>query len=75
MAREANWTYMEDKSGQDGWRCSNCRFFVPWYYEYYESNYFIDEYCFCPRCGAEMRAYTGMKEAQPVYTIHFRPRL
>lgn len=54
------WTYGEDECGQDGWFCSECGFFVPWYYEYYENDIdFIREYKACPHCLAEMVTYTG----------------
>lgn len=62
MPKESSWVYMEDKYGQDGWTCNNCRFFVPWYYKYYESPNFISNYHFCPRCGAKMKSYTGKVE-------------
>lgn len=54
------WIYGEDDCGQDGWFCSECDFFVPWYYEYYEKDIdFIREYKACPHCLAEMVTYTG----------------
>ena len=53
------WTYGEDEHGQDGWICSNCQFFVPWYYRYNKNpEDFIANYHFCPRCGAKMKSYT-----------------
>ena len=73
MPKESSWVYMEDKCGQDGWRCKKCKFFVPWYYQYYESANFIAAYRFCPKCGADMKSYTGMENAAPVITIN--PRL
>lgn len=55
------WRYGEDECGQDGWFCSECGFFVPWYYQYYENDIdFIQEYKACPHCLAEMRK--GKKE-------------
>lgn len=57
---EGEWVYGEDECGQDGWFCSECGFFVPWYYEYYENDIdFIREYKACPHCLAEMVTYTG----------------
>ena len=48
------WIYCEDDSGQDGYRCSKCGFFEPWYYNY-ASHDFIKKYQFCPSCGATMK--------------------
>ena len=31
-AEPREWIYCEDDSGQDGYRCSGCGFFEPWYY-------------------------------------------
>ena len=60
---EGEWVYGEDECGQDGWFCSECGFFVPWYYEYYENDVdFIREYKACPHCLAEMVTYTGKAE-------------
>lgn len=57
---QGEWRYGEDESGQDGWFCSECGFFVPWYYTYYENDVdFIREYKVCPHCLAEMVTYTG----------------
>lgn len=54
------WIYGEDDSGQDGWFCSECKFFVPWYYQYYEKDVdFIWDYKVCPHCLAGMVTYTG----------------
>lgn len=54
------WIYGEDDCGQDGWFCSECGFFVPWYYQYYEKDIdFIRDYKACPHCLAEMITYTG----------------
>lgn len=58
--RKGEWIYGEDKCGQDGWFCSKCGFFVPWYYQYYEEDAdFIREYKVCPHCEAKMITYTG----------------
>lgn len=48
------WFYCEDDSGQDGYRCSGCGFFEPWYYNYTNHD-FIKKYQFCPSCGATMK--------------------
>ena len=57
---QGEWVYGEDDCGQDGWFCSECNFFVPWYYQYYEKDInFIRDYKVCPHCLAEMIAYTG----------------
>ena len=57
---KGEWGYGEDESGQDGWFCSECDFFVPWYYAYYENDInFIRDYKVCPHCMAEMISYTG----------------
>ena len=59
--QEADWIYGEDSCGQDGWTCSECGFFVPWYYEYYKNIDFIWKYKTCPCCDAKMVSYTGKK--------------
>lgn len=57
---QGEWCYGEDECGQDGWFCSECGFFVPWYYQYYEKDInFIRDYKACPHCLAEMVTYTG----------------
>ena len=57
---KGEWIYGEDDCGQDGWFCSECDFFVPWYYLYYEKDVdFIRDYKACPHCLAEMVTYTG----------------
>lgn len=57
---QGEWIYGEDECGQDGWFCSECGFFVPWYYQYYEKDInFIRDYKACPHCLAEMITYTG----------------
>ena len=57
---QGEWIYGEDECGQDGWFCSKCNFFVPWYYQYYEKDIdFIRDYKVCPHCLAEMVTYTG----------------
>ena len=58
--QKGEWIYGEDDCGQDGWFCSKCNFFVPWYYQYYEKDVdFIRDYKVCPHCKAEMITYTG----------------
>lgn len=57
---QGEWIYGEDDCGQDGWFCSECGFFVPWYYQYYEKDInFIRDYKACPHCLAEIVTYTG----------------
>ena len=51
---KGKWIYCEDDEGQDGYRCSECGFFVPWYYDYEDSNYILD-YKACPHCLARMK--------------------
>ena len=46
--------YCEDDKGQDGYRCSECEFFIPWYYGYEDIN-FIYKYHACPSCMARMK--------------------
>lgn len=49
------WIYGEhDVSMCDGYRCDKCGFFVPWDYQH-KSIDFIDDYHFCPNCGADMK--------------------
>jgi DNA-directed RNA polymerase subunit RPC12/RpoP len=52
--RYGEWVYCEDENGQDGYKCSKCNFFVPWYYSYEDIEY-IKKYHYCPNCGAKMR--------------------
>ena len=47
------WVYCEDDYGQDGYQCTNCGFFEPWYYKYEGIN-FIHKYKRCPGCGSAM---------------------
>ena len=60
---EAKWIYGEDKTGVDGWHCSECDFFEPWFYEFTDDIDFIRFYGHCPKCGRRMTSYTG-KPAQ-----------
>lgn len=50
------WEYCENEIANhvDGYKCSNCGFFVPWDYEHKFIN-FIEDYNFCPSCRADMR--------------------
>ena len=52
--KAGEWIYCEDASGQDGYKCSECGFFEPWYYDF-ENHNFITEYQFCPSCGKPMQ--------------------
>ena len=56
---EAKWIYGEDETGVDGWHCSECNFFEPWFYDFTEDVDFIRFYEHCPRCGRKMTSYTG----------------
>lgn len=51
---QGEWIYCEDESGQDGYRCSECGFFVPWYYGDENIN-FIYKYHACPSCMTRMK--------------------
>lgn len=51
---KGNWVYGEDEYGIDGYHCDKCGFFVPWDYGHAFINY-IEDYNFCPSCGADMR--------------------
>lgn len=56
---EGKWIYGEDETGADGWHCSECNFFEPWFYEFTDDIDFIRFYGFCPSCGRKMTSYTG----------------
>jgi len=56
---EGKWIYGEDETGVDGWHCSECNFFEPWFYEFTDDIDFIRFYGFCPSCGRKMTSYTG----------------
>lgn len=60
---EAKWIYGEDETGVDGWYCSECNFFEPWFYDFTDDIDFIRFYGHCPKCGRRMTSYTG-KPAQ-----------
>ena len=53
---EGTWVYGEDSTADcvDGYRCSQCGFFVPWDYTHKLIDY-INDYAYCPNCGADMR--------------------
>jgi len=59
LKSEAKWIYGEDKTGVDGWHCSECNFFEPWFYEFTDDIDFIRFYRHCPSCGRNMTSYTG----------------
>lgn len=51
---QGKWIYGEhDVAMCDGYRCDKCGFFVPWdcKHKYID---FINDYHFCPNCGARM---------------------
>lgn len=52
--KKGTWVYGEDEYGIDGYHCDKCGFFVPWDYTHTFINY-IEDYHFCPNCGADMR--------------------
>lgn len=52
---QGGWIYGEhDVAMCDGYGCDRCGFFVPWDYEH-KSIDFINDYNFCPHCGASMK--------------------
>ncbi len=65
--KKGKWIYGE-KSGQDGWYCSECGGFIPWYYDFYglDNIDFIEEFKTCPFCDSKMVSYTGadMREGE-----------
>ena len=65
--KKGKWIYGE-KSGQDGWYCSECGGFIPWYYDFYglDNIDFIEDFKTCPFCDSKMVSYTGadMKEGE-----------
>lgn len=53
--KTGKWIYGEhDVVMCDGYWCDKCGFFVPWDYQH-KSIDFINDYHFCPSCGADMR--------------------
>ena len=65
--KKGKWIYGE-KSCQDGWYCSECGGFIPWYYDFYglDNIDFIEEFKTCPFCDSKMVSYTGadMREGE-----------
>ena len=57
--KRGKWIYCEDSMADcvDGYRCDQCGFFVPWDYKHKGID-FIQDYNFCPNCGADMREVT-----------------
>ena len=53
--KRGRWIYCEDSTADcvDGYRCDQCGFFVPWDYKHKGID-FIQDYNFCPNCGAKM---------------------
>lgn len=52
--KTGKWIYGEhDVAMCDGYWCDKCGFFVPWDYEHKFID-FINDYHFCPSCGAKM---------------------
>ena len=50
-------TEADIKSGTNaisGYKCNICGYYVPWDFTH-KSPFFIEEYNFCPHCGADMR--------------------
>lgn len=62
--QDAEWVYGEDKTGVDGWHCSKCNFFEPWFYDFDDDIDFIKRYKHCPKCGRRMTSYTGKQEGR-----------
>jgi hypothetical protein len=60
---EGKWIYGEDETGVDGWHCSECNFFEPWFYDFDDDIDFIKRYEHCPKCGRRMTSYTGKQES------------
>ena len=57
--KRGRWIYCEDSMADcvDGYRCDQCGFFVPWDYKHKGID-FIQDYNFCPHCGAKMEVTT-----------------
>ena len=41
LEAEGKWIYGEDETGVDGWHCSECNFFEPWFYDFDDDIDFI----------------------------------
>ena len=52
---KGEWIYCEDYVGHDGYKCSECGFFVPWCYDVYADSNFIRHYHTCPHCDSRMK--------------------
>lgn len=52
---QGEWIYCEDHVGHDGYKCSECGFFVPWCYDVYADSNFIRHYHTCPHCDSRMK--------------------
>ena len=52
---QGEWIYCEDYVGHDGYKCSECGFFVPWCYDVYADSNFIRHYHTCPNCDSRMK--------------------
>lgn len=52
---QGEWIYCEDYVGHDGYKCSECGFFVPWCYDAYADSNFIRHYHTCPHCDSRMK--------------------
>jgi len=52
---QGEWIYCEDYVGHDGYKCSECGFFVPWCYDVYADSNFIRHYHTCPHCDSRMK--------------------
>lgn len=52
---EGEWIYCENDEGHEGFRCSECGFFVPWCYEVSGNTKFINKYHTCPYCDSRMK--------------------
>ena len=52
---QGEWIYCEDYVGHDGYKCSECGFFVPWCYDVYADCNFIRHYHTCPHCDSRMK--------------------
>lgn len=51
---QGEWIYGEhDVAMCDGYKCDRCGFFIPWDYKH-KSIDFINDYNYCPNCGANM---------------------
>lgn len=59
---DAEWIYGENETGADGWHCSECNFFEPWFYDFDNDIDFIKRYKYCPKCRRRMTSYTGKLE-------------